>query len=163
MKNILNNKKGFTLMELMVAIGIMALISAIAIPVCAGILEKSKIQSDEITATSYSSAMHLAWNANSTVFNETLVIEKTSDYTTISNGITEVKNIIRQSHKGTTFEPLSDDYHYFYCTWANKVVVADKNATITELNELAGNIDLVGNKLDTNSVWFDLTTDTIKY
>lgn len=162
MKNKLMDKKGFTLMELLVAIGIMALIAAIAIPVCSGILEKSKVQSDEITATTYSTAMQFAWNADSDIFTRTLTIDENTNSLDVYDVIEEVKTTISKQNRGSTFDPLTDDYHYFYSTWANKVVVADKDASILELNELAGNYDLAGNKLEANAIWFDLTANNIK-
>lgn len=161
MKNTFN-KKGFTLIEILVAIGIMAIITAIAIPVCSGILQKSKVQSDEINATSYSTAMQLAWNTDNEVFSTTFALQRTSDYVEVSEGIDEVKEIITKFSKTTSFDPLTTGYHYFYSIMANKVVVADQNASITELNELAGNYDIAGGKLEANTIWLDLTNNTIK-
>lgn len=50
-------KKGFTLVELIVVIAIIAILGAIAVPVITGILSKSDEQNDEVNASLYTSVM----------------------------------------------------------------------------------------------------------
>ena len=48
-----NNKKGFTLAELLIVVAIIAVLVAIAIPVFTGQLEKSKIATDKANVRSW--------------------------------------------------------------------------------------------------------------
>lgn len=48
-----SNKKGFTLMELLIVVAIIAILIAIAIPVFSGTLNKAKVAADEANVRSW--------------------------------------------------------------------------------------------------------------
>ena len=57
MKKVLKNKKGFTLVELMVVVAIMGILVAVAVPVYNNVTEKAAIQTDESNARTLQSAV----------------------------------------------------------------------------------------------------------
>lgn len=59
-----NNKKGFTLAELLIVVAIIAVLTAIAIPVFKGQLDKAKYASDEANARSIYAEMVADYLAN---------------------------------------------------------------------------------------------------
>lgn len=85
MKNKKNNKKGFTLAELLIVVAIIAVLVAIAIPIFTAQLDKAKIATEQANARStYAEAVanYLDNSSNSTT-------TKTYDgvtYTATSNG-----------------------------------------------------------------------------
>ena len=57
----MRNKKGFTLMELLIVVAIIAILAAIAIPTFSGALTKAKRGADEANARSLYAAVALAY------------------------------------------------------------------------------------------------------
>ncbi len=62
------NKKGFTLMEMLIVIAIIAILIAIAIPTFTSALEKSRIRTDEANARSLKSLVAAAYMADPETF-----------------------------------------------------------------------------------------------
>lgn len=55
----LKNKKGFTLVELVVVIAVLAILAAIAIPIVTGVVDKANAATDAANAQAYESAFKM--------------------------------------------------------------------------------------------------------
>ncbi len=53
----MKNKKAFTLVELLIVIGVVCIIAAVSVPILSGLLSKSSEQSEEVSAGLYTSVM----------------------------------------------------------------------------------------------------------
>ena len=53
----MKQRKAFTLVELLIAIGIVCVVAAVSVPILSGLLSKSNEQSDEVSAGLYTSVM----------------------------------------------------------------------------------------------------------
>ena len=53
----MKTKKAFTLVELLVVIGVICILAAVMVPVITGVLNKSSEQADEVSAGLYTSVM----------------------------------------------------------------------------------------------------------
>lgn len=53
----MKQRKAFTLVELLIAIGIVCIVAAVSVPILSGLLSKSNEQSDEVSAGLYTSVM----------------------------------------------------------------------------------------------------------
>lgn len=69
------NKKGFTLVELVVVIAILGVLSAIAVPRFAGTLNNSKVTADQASAKTIVSALNLAVAAGDATVDDTIVFK----------------------------------------------------------------------------------------
>jgi len=81
----MRNKKGFTLMELLIVVAIIAILAAIAIPTFASSLDKAKKAADEANARSLYAAVALNYmTQTSTVFSPPVAstTEKDIEYPT---------------------------------------------------------------------------------
>ena len=86
------NKKGFTLMEMLIVIAIIAILIAIAIPTFTNALEKSKIRTDEANARSLKSLVAAGYMAEPDTFatgDDTTYYLKEGgqEYTTTNSGV----------------------------------------------------------------------------
>lgn len=119
----LNNKKGFTLMEMLIVVAIIAVLVAIAIPVFNGALTKSKEAADVANIR----AAYAEWQVKMLTENEAVPTDKTALMT--SDGIEtklnygdKLKYTPAQDNKSATIEytatkltnPATDDGNY---TW----------------------------------------------
>lgn len=53
------NKKGYTLIELLIVIAIIAVLASISIPVVTGVVQRSRLSKDQVTAKNYQTAISL--------------------------------------------------------------------------------------------------------
>ena len=85
-------KKGFTLIELMVTVAIIAVLAAISIPIVAGLIDKSKETSDNKMAQQMTSAME-QWTAEYSLFAEDIragVNVNTASHERVKTSITKL-------------------------------------------------------------------------
>jgi prepilin-type N-terminal cleavage/methylation domain-containing protein len=111
------NEKGFTLVELIVVIAIMAVLAALLIPRIMGNVEDARHQKEVTTAQTIASEITI-WNAKAATDNDPLTVEVPAGVVaTLPGGLTALPT-------GTTF-PLATD--------VTINVDADGNASITEI------------------------------
>lgn len=86
LNNKITNKQGFSLMEFLIVIGIIAVIAVIAVPITIGILNKTEEKNDEVLASTYTEYVQKFANekAGSAQFYPTLSVGEGSEYQWLS-------------------------------------------------------------------------------
>lgn len=83
------NNKGFSLVELIVVIAIMAVLAAVAIPTFAGFITKANVASDESFINDVTYAAKIAHTVEGTVSDVTITADKGGVATSISYTVTD--------------------------------------------------------------------------
>lgn len=135
MKKIIKNKKGFSLIELIVVIAILGVIAAIAVPAVMNTLKDSKIKSDIQTAQTISKAINTAVVANaasggSSGADISHVEADLSEYTSLANYVDI--NKVPQSNPSKTFKVTITDAKTNNPKWTVKFSDGTATHTVNE-------------------------------
>lgn len=104
------NNKGFSLVELIVVIAIMAVLMAVLAPAMLRYVEKSRVQKDESAVSEAANAAQLAL-ADETVYNEvkgqTPITVTVTDNTAITDNVSAKSGVVADEVKKTVGEKIS--------------------------------------------------------
>ena len=126
MKN--TNKKGFTIVELVIVIAVIAILAAVLIPTFSGIIEKANISSAEQAARN-AYTQYVAENAASGKFEEKVVV-KTSDgyYVFLNNG-----SVVNTKVGEIEFKTVDEDgFNKVFNKATGKLLVHRNRKVVTE-------------------------------
>ena len=105
------NKKGFTIVELVVVVAVIAILAAVLIPTFSGIIKKANLSADQKAVR----------DMNTTLATYTIGID----------GVTDAK--IKLSANGIAadeYKPLSKGYDFFFIDSIDRVVLVDENGAV---------------------------------
>ena len=105
-----NNKKGFTIVELVIVIAVIAILAAVLIPTFAGIIKKANLSSDQQAVRNMNVALATDEATNGKPQN---LLEATM-------------NMAKAGYDFENYKPLSSDYRFFWDSVNNKIVLAEK-------------------------------------
>lgn len=108
MKNT-NKKRGFTLVELVIVIAVIAILSAVLIPTFTGIINKARQSADETAVANMNTILKADGAVEPTTLNEL--------YNVLSENGIDAKD----------YTPLRKDHYFFWDSNANVVVYTDKD------------------------------------
>ena len=117
-----NNKKGFTIVELVIVIAVIAILAAVLIPTFAGIIKKANLSSDQQAVRN----MNLALAAD----------EATNGKP--QNLLEATMNMAKAGYDFENYKPLSSDHRFWWDQANNRIVLADKSGNIIYPAEYEG-------------------------
>ena len=123
-----NNKKGFTIVELVIVIAVIAILAAVLIPTFAGIIKKAQLSSDQQAVRNMNVALAASGDLNDDM---NAVIDALSE-----NGFNSKKALV----------PVSKDYKFMYSK-ANDCIVL-----VNEKNEVVYPEDITYDEADLESL-----------
>ena len=129
-----NNKKGFTIVELVIVIAVIAILAAVLIPTFAGIINKAHESADIQAVRQMNTAL-----AVDAVTNETDIF-----------GVYDV--LAEAGMDAEDYKPLAKDKYFFWSADKKCIVYTDKNYTVVYPEEHAGSKYVAG-----TSKWFSLS------
>ena len=106
-----NNKKGFTVVELVIVIAVIAILAAVLIPTFASLIQKANTSADIQGCRQ---------------MNEYLAVNEITDGKTIDSAI---KALAEGGMSAKNYKPLSTGCYYFWDSGANRVVYTCYNNT----------------------------------
>ena len=125
--NMKNNKKGFTLMEMLIVVAIIAVLVAIAIPVLNGTLEKAREATDAANLRAAYAEVSVNYLDGKTGDNLKKEVTPTQTEENWTSTITDIAGLpVKKETSGTGIEGLTADSGD---TW--EVAYADGKVTIT--------------------------------
>ena len=106
-------KKGFTIVELVVVVAVIAILAAVLIPTFSGIIKKSRLNADEQTVTNMNKAVAEAESQEEFVF-----------------AADAVNALYAKGFNIGKLEPFSKGFHYAYDFESNQFYLLDATATV---------------------------------
>ena len=122
-----NNKKGFTLAELLIVVAIIAVLVAIAIPIFTAQLEKSREATDLANVrAAYADMMveYLGWNGTSTINDKTVPAKQTQSGWQTAGGNANTTIADGYSGTGISVPAKTDSYTLSIDTDDGKITVS---------------------------------------
>ncbi len=104
----MKNKKGFTIIELVIVIAVVAILAAVMIPTFAGIVKKANVSAD-----------------TQTVRNMNVILIAESADTTPSSAVNVITSL--EQNGITVFTPKTEAYGFYWLKNENSVVLANEN------------------------------------
>ena len=106
-----NNKKGFTIVELVIVIAVIAILAAVLIPTFSGIIKKANISKDT----------QLAKNLNTILLSEEAEGKKPADFS-------EVLSVLRENgYVVENLNPTTEGYYFVWESSTNQILLVDES------------------------------------
>ena len=133
-----NNKKGFTIVELVIVIAVIAILAAVLIPTFAGIIKKANLSADMQAVRQMNTAL-------------------VADGAVTPTDIFELHEVLAEN--GMTSEdyhPLTNDTYFFWDADLNRVLHVDKDMIVIAPEEYKGQA------YSTTSKWYSLSLEIME-
>ena len=106
-----NNKKGFTIVELVIVIAVIAILAAVLIPTFSGLIKKANISKDT----------QLAKNLNTILLSEEAEGKKPADFS-------EVLSVLRENgYVVENLNPTTEGYYFVWESSTNQILLVDES------------------------------------
>ena len=142
----LKKKKGFTIVELVIVVAVIAILAAVLIPTFSNLIKKANLSSDQVAVR----------NMNNALAMDEAVNGKPVDL------LDAMKRMQENGYDFDSYKPLTEGYRFFWNSEANKVVLAQ--AQVNEKDETVYVItypaDLADTEFDT-TLYKALYRDTV--
>ena len=142
----LKRKKGFTIVELVIVVAVIAILAAVLIPTFSNLIKKANLSSDQVAVR----------NMNNALAMDEAVNGKPVDL------LDAMKRMQENGYDFDSYKPLTEGYRFFWNSEANKVVLAQ--AQVNEKDETVYVItypaDLANTEFDT-ALYKALYRDTV--
>lgn len=120
-----NKKRGFTIIELVIVVTVIAILSAVLIPTFAGVIKRSKISADEQAVRNMNTIL-------------ATVVDENIDYNDIAEALDEAGyNVL---NKKDTWNPSYKKYNAYWLAEKNTIVLVENEQIVYPAN-LAGAFD----------------------
>ena len=124
-----NNKKGFTIVELVIVIAVIAILAAVLIPTFAGIIKKANISKDT----------QLAKNLNTILISEEAEGNKPADFSEVLSALRENGYVVEN------LNPTTEGYYFVWESTTNQILLVDENFKLSysskDLEDAVATID----------------------
>lgn len=110
-----NRKKGFTLVELVIVIAVIAILAAVLIPTFANLIQKSKLSSDQVAVN----GMNIVLTADEAINGKPDLSDGKNAYITMRNILSE------NGYAGGALAPVADHHKFYWKSTINRVILVD--------------------------------------
>ena len=115
-----NNKKGFTIVELVIVIAVIAILAAVLIPTFAGIIKKANLSADEQAVRQLNEAI--------AIVSVDKKFESIDDVTVA---------LLNENIDISEYSPMTKDHSFYWVKAENKIVLVDKDKKVVSPEDLA--------------------------
>ena len=114
------NKKGFTIVELVVVVAVIAILAAVLIPTFSGIIKKAQLSADQSAVRQINEAI--------------AIVSVDKEFATIDDLAVA---LIAESINISDYHPVTKDHSFYWIKDQNKIVLSDKNHKVVYPTDLA--------------------------
>ena len=115
-----NNKKGFTIVELVIVIAVIAILAAVLIPTFAGIIKKANLSADQQAVRQLNEAI--------AIVSVDKKFESIDDVTVA---------LLNENIDISEYSPMTKDHSFYWVKAENKIVLVDKDKKVVSPEDLA--------------------------